>query len=67
MARVLGYWTFGQEVPALDVLWSNASGSLLIGVIPGGEAGRVGVISGNEFTPVPLPAAASAAFESGAW
>jgi hypothetical protein len=68
VARVLGYWTFGRVGGlSVDVLWSNASGSVLIGVIPGGDNGRVGVISGNQFTPLPLPGAASAAFESGTW
>jgi hypothetical protein len=68
VARVLGYWTFGRVSElSVDLLWSNASGSVLIGVIPGGENGQVGVISGNEFTPLPLPGAAAAAFESGTW
>jgi hypothetical protein len=51
---VLGHWTFGS-VGALSagVLWSNASGSVLIGWIPDSRGGRVGVISGNEFTPLP--------------
>jgi hypothetical protein len=64
VARVLGHWTVARvQGLSVDVLWSNASGSVLIGVIPGGDNGRVGVISGNEFTPLPV----SAAFESGAW
>jgi hypothetical protein len=43
-----------------DLLWSNASGGVLIGVIPvKGAGGRIGVISGNQFTP--LPAAGSTA------
>jgi hypothetical protein len=54
VTRVLGHWTFGN-VGALSagVLWSNASGSVLIGWIPDSRGGRVGVISGNEFTPLP--------------
>jgi hypothetical protein len=54
VTRVLGHWTFGS-VGALSagVLWSNASGSVLIGWIPNSRGGRVGVISGNEFTPLP--------------
>jgi len=64
VARILGYWTFGSGAGLpVDVLWSDASGSVLIGMIPGGDPGRVGVISGNEFTPLP----SSATFESGAW
>ena len=52
---------------SVEVLWSNASGSVLIGVIPDGGGGRVGVISGNEFTPLPLSGAASTPMQSGTW
>jgi hypothetical protein len=53
VTRILGHWTFGNVgVLAVDVLWSNASGSVLIGVIPDAGVGRVGVIRGNEFTPL---------------
>jgi hypothetical protein len=68
VARVLGRWTFGSVgALSVEVLWSNASGSVLIGVIPDSGGGRVGVISGNEFTPLPGPEAASAAMQSGTW
>jgi hypothetical protein len=68
VARVLGHWTFGSVgALSVEVLWSNASGSVLIGVIPDGGGGRVGVISGNEFTPLPLSSAASAPMQSGTW
>lgn len=54
VTRVLGHWTFGSVgVLSAGVLWSNASGSVLIGWIPDSRGGRVGVISGNEFTPLP--------------
>jgi hypothetical protein len=54
VTRILGHWTFGNvSTLAIDVLWSNASGSVLVGVIPDAESGRVGVIQGNEFTPLP--------------
>jgi hypothetical protein len=67
VARVLGHWTFGSVgALSVEVLWSNASGSVLIGVIPDGGGGRVGVISGNEFTPLPATVA-SAPSLSGAW
>ena len=68
VARVLGHWTFGSVgALSVEVLWSDASGSVLIGVIPDSGGGRVGVISGNEFTPLPGPEAASAAMQSGTW
>jgi hypothetical protein len=67
VARVLGHWTFGSVgALSVEVLWSNASGSVLIGVIPDGGGGRLGVISGNEFTPLPATVA-SAPSLSGAW
>jgi len=60
VTRIMGYWTLGSVIaPEVDLLWSNASGSVLIGVIPAAHEERVGVISGNEFTP--LPAAQSTA------
>jgi hypothetical protein len=69
---VLGYWKFHNGTNYIvGVLWSNSSGSVLIGVIPGGGNSRTGVISGNSFTP--LPAAVSAASadvaddQSGTW
>jgi hypothetical protein len=62
VTRILGHWTFGSVgALAIDVLWSNASGSVLIGVIPDSGDGRAGVISGNEFTPLPATAV------SGTW
>jgi hypothetical protein len=68
VARILGYWTFGTVgVLSADVLWSNASGSVLIGMIPDSGDGRVGVISGNEFTPLPMAGATLAAMQSSTW
>ncbi len=67
VARVLGHWTFGSVgALSVEVLWSNASGSVLIGVIPDSGGGRVGVISGNEFTPLPATVASAPAL-SGTW
>jgi hypothetical protein len=67
VARVLGHWTFGSVgALSVEVLWSNASGSVLIGVIPDRAGGRVGVISGNEFTPLPATVASAPAL-SGTW
>jgi hypothetical protein len=53
LVRILGYW---KIKPAgywiTQVLWSSPSGRVLIGAIPDG---RVGVINGNEFTPLNMP------------
>ena len=53
LVRILGYWTIK---PAgyffTQVLWSSPSGRVLIGTIPDG---RMGVINGNEFTPLNMP------------
>jgi len=66
VTRILGQWTFGNVgALSVDVLWSNAAGSVLIGVIPNSSAGRIGVISGNEFTP--LPGTAAAVYGGAAW
>jgi hypothetical protein len=61
VTRVLGHWRFGSVgALAVNVLWSNPSGSVLIGVIPDAGSGRIGVISGNKFTPLSVsPASAS--------
>ncbi len=68
VTRVLGHWTFG-DVGALsvEVLWSNASGSVLIGEIPNRGTGLAGVISGNEFTPLPGTATATVAMRTATW
>jgi len=53
LVRILGYWAVK---PAgywfTQVLWSSPSGRVLIAVIPDG---RIGVINGNEFTPLNMP------------
>ena len=67
VTRVLGHWTFGSVgALSVEVLWCNPSGSVLIGVIPNAGDGRVGVISGNTLTPVPMTAASVPA-DSGTW
>jgi hypothetical protein len=53
LLRILGNWTFkpaGNWTTA--VLWSSPSGRVVIAVIPDG---RIGVIKGNEFTPLHMP------------
>jgi hypothetical protein len=68
LTRTVGHWpTSQQRDPSVtDLLWSDASGRMLIGVI--NSAGRywVGVISGNEFTPLNAQWA-PATYEFGAW
>lgn len=67
IVSVFGPWTIARAgYLAVNVLWSNPSGSLLIGVIPTTGDGRVGVISGNTFTPLPGQGN-STADQSGAW
>jgi hypothetical protein len=67
VTRVLGHWALGNVgALSVEVLWSNASGSVLIGVIPDTGGGQVGVISGNEFTPLPM-ATAAVPSDSGTW
>jgi hypothetical protein len=68
LTHILGHWTFDNETSdSVEVLWSNATGSVLIGVIPSANGyGRVGVISGNEFTPLSAQAASVSPL-SGTW
>ncbi len=67
VVRILGYRT-SPNAPILiaGVLWSNPSGSVLIGVIPADGGLRIGVIRGSEFTPLSA-AAYSEAVHSGTW
>ena len=44
------------------MLWSSPSGRVLIGVIPDG---RIGVINGNEFTPLNMPPVPSVIMDIG--
>jgi hypothetical protein len=67
IVRIFGHWIFPKAgVLVVNVLWSNSSGSVLIGAIPTTGNGRVGVISGNTFTPLPGQGN-STADQSGAW
>ena len=49
VTRILGSWS-GPE--AVNVLWSDANGRVLIGIIASADRAYVGVISGNTFTPL---------------
>ena len=67
VTHILGRWTFANVgALSMNVLWSNASGSLLIAVIPTAGDGRIGVIRGNEFTPI-LAQSAGVSADSGIW
>jgi hypothetical protein len=56
VTRIVGHWhwaTSQQADPSvLDVLWSDASGRVLIGEIHSAGRTWVGVVSGNQFTPL---------------
>ena len=54
LTRIVGHWHPNQwhEPLVVDLLWSGASGRVLIGVIHAGGRNWVGVISGNKFTPL---------------
>jgi hypothetical protein len=54
LTRILGHWHPNQwhEPLAVELLWSDASGRVLIGAIHAGGRNWVGVISGNKFTPL---------------
>jgi hypothetical protein len=54
LTRILGHWHPNQwhEPEVIDLLWSDASGRVLIGAIRAGGRNWVGVISGNKFTPL---------------
>jgi hypothetical protein len=71
LIRILGYWTIKPPgLYPLQVLWSSPSGRVLIAVIPNG---RMGVINGNEFTPLNMPPVSSTVMNvwlgagAGAW
>lgn len=66
LIRVLGYWKFTDAPAEGNLLWSNPSGSVLIGAIPGSPTDRVGIIRGNQFTPLNVPDDRSPYF-AGAW
>jgi hypothetical protein len=57
-----------SKTAIIGLMWSNASGSVLIGAVPGGRSGlgQVGIITGSTFTPLPVPGALNPAF-AGVW
>jgi hypothetical protein len=56
LIRITGHWPRKHNDPFVyDVLWSGASGQVLIGMIHSADRDWVGVISGNRFTPLNVP------------
>ena len=56
LIRITGHWPRKHNDPFVyDVLWSGASGQVLIGMIHSAGRDWVGVISGNRFTPLNVP------------
>lgn len=53
LIRITGHWPQQQNDPYVyDLLWSSASGQVLIGAIHSAGRDWIGVISGNRFTPL---------------
>jgi hypothetical protein len=70
VTRIVGAWPINQQhepASVLDLLWSGASGQVLIGVIHSAGRDWVGVISGNKFTPLNAQWTRSSPYDFGAW
>jgi hypothetical protein len=67
LTRITGHWPQKQEDPFVyHLLWSGASGQVLIGSVHSAGRDWVGVISGNRFTPLNTPRALGT-YEFGTW
>jgi len=67
LIRIMGHWPQQQDDPYVyDLLWSDASGQVLIGAIHSAGRDWVGVISGNRFTPLNNQQSLGA-YQFGAW
>jgi hypothetical protein len=69
VASILGQWTAPKaDISAVDLLWSNPSGSVVIGEIPNSGDGQVGMITDGTFTKLSgLGSPGIAAVDEGAW
>jgi hypothetical protein len=69
VTRTVGHWAQGQRFdPAVvEVLWSDAAGRVLIGVVTSAGRDWVGVISGNTFTPLNAQWNRLSPYGFGAW
>jgi hypothetical protein len=70
VTRILGHWHWAtsqrHDPSVFNVLWSDASGRVLIGVVNSAGRNWVGVISGNKFTPLSAQRAPTTS-NFGAW
>ena len=67
LIRITGHWPQKQDEPFVyHLLWSGASGQVLIGSIHSAGRDWVGVISGNRFTPLNTPRTLGT-YEFGTW
>jgi len=55
-----------HSASAIGLMWVNASGSVLIGAVPGRGGGQIGIISGDDIAPLTVPDALNPAF-AGVW
>ena len=68
LIRITGHWPQKQDDPFVyDLLWSGASGQVLIGAIHSAGRDWVGVISGNRFTPLNVAVGPWARTTFGTW
>ena len=68
LIRITGHWPRkpSGDPFVYDVLWSGASGQVLIGMIHSADRDWVGVISGNRFTPLNVPSSLDT-YANGTW
>ena len=67
LIRITGHWPQKQDEPFVyHLLWSGASGQVLIGSVHSAGRDWVGVISGNRFTPLNTPRTLGT-YEFGTW
>ncbi|HEY1004551.1 MAG TPA: hypothetical protein VGD83_33430 [Streptosporangiaceae bacterium] len=68
LIRITGHWPRkpSGDPFVYDVLWSGASGQVLIAMIHSADRDWVGVISGNRFTPLNVPSSLDT-YANGTW
>ena len=66
----MGHWSQNQkynQTTVVEVLWSDASGRVLIGVVSSAGRDWIGVVSGNKFTPLNAQWSQFSPYDFGAW